>query len=799
MPVGKLYLSVFVLLLLSGMACIGATKLQAQRVIYIPEKPDKLLLESAKDMAHWLQKAGAGIFQVIETDQPPQKGIRLVPIQQVSITESQRRIVLSNGQSFHLRVNGLNDVIIAGTGLNSFVNGIYSFLHELGFRWYMPGDLWTKLGNIRNVPSIDKVYNPSFRDRHYGGSGGAAIIPGIDEKNTFIQDFRDWNRRNRLNADHVAKGHQGIAFYNANKVILDKHPEYYCFNKISKNGRLNFDNPAIVKLFADWALTQVKSNDPFPVIGVDPADGSGGADDCIPQSIAGIKTWSDKYFWMANQVASRLRPNDRRTKVVLYAYSRHAELPGFALHQNVYPVIIPYAFQYVDKPEPYIARWVKKMNGRPMGIYDYWNITQWSLCLPQLNLKTMSDRLQLWKRSNIQSIYLESTYANGPMGHAFWLGTQMMWDLDQPFESLFDQFLNDNFGNAAEDIRRMYLRWSTNYQFAAEAILSNEDLARASSKVKDPLILQRIGELKAYVRFIRLMETYKATSTIAAYEELIRYILSVHHLRLLHTSALIDLYIPRPKGYQVIKDRNLLSRKNAAVVPLDQSIIERNFREDRRRDQGIYKFSNLIFDVKNIRPAANTEKMNAALYLNNAIVFEFYINRPGKYIIAAGANKVSRLVVKNQSGAIIYERMIEASDAGFSDLPLDLKAGHYTLEWGKPGQFSRIRFPKELAVVSKDHSYDNAGFPNQYVYVPKDVAEIVYHDLYGPGTNRRGFWLDPDGKKVNPTPVLGTVYRISVPPRYRGRVWIFNVGHRTFKMLNIPDYYSLNPFEYIEK
>jgi hypothetical protein len=156
------------------------------------------------------------------------------------------------------------------------------------------------------------------------------------------------------------------------------------------------------------------------------------------------------------------------------------------------------------------------------------------------------------------------------MGHAFWLGTQLMWDLDQDSDKLFNEFLTDNFGDAAEDIKRMYVRWSTNYQWAAEAILSNDDLAKAAARVTDPLILERISELKAYVRFIRMMETYKANRTVEGYEELVRYILSIHHLRLLHTSALINLYIQKPGGYQVVKDRSLLAKKYSAVKPLNQ-------------------------------------------------------------------------------------------------------------------------------------------------------------------------------------------------------------------------------------
>lgn len=797
-----LKLFILSLLVFAGNGCAVPQVANAglpKKTIYLPAGVDKAVIESANDMAYWLQKAGAGEYSVVQGTEVPPNGIRLVPIMKTDLPNVQRAEVMENGQRFHLLVNGINDVRIAGSGKNSYINGIYTFLHELGFRWYMPGDLWAKLGDVHKDLRINRVYTPEFRDRQYSGSGGANAIPGLDEKDSFSVDFLTWNRRNRLSVDLAGKGHAGIAFYNANKDVLTKHPEYYCNGKITRNGRLNFDNRDLVKLFVDWSVSQVKPADPFPVIGVDPADGSGGQDDCLPKTIPGIKTWSDKYFWMANQVAAGLPASDNKTKVMMYAYNQHADVPSFPLHKNVFPVIIPYAFQDVTTPNDFIDRWVRKMNGREMGIYDYWNITQWSQCVPQFSIYEIPTRLRRWKESRINSIYLESTYAKGPMGHSYWLATQMMWNTGLDFDTLFNEFLVNNFGEAAGDIRRMYHRWSTNYQWAAEAILSNDDLARASAKVKDPLIRQRIAELKAYVRYIRLFEIYKADKTEAGYEELIRYVLSIHHLRMLHTSALISLYIPKPFNYKTITDRKQLAAKYGAVKPLSFADIERNFERDRKTDPPGFSISSLRFDIKKIKPAEGISRLNAPLYLNNTATYQFYMHRAGKVVIGAGASKETRMLVKNESGKIVYDRMLPATKEGFEDITLTLPEGAYSLQWGEPRRFSRIRFPKELAVVSQDHGYDNAGFPWQYVYVPSDVSEIVYHDMLGPGINQRGFWLDPDGNKVQATKLMGTIYQVKVPPKYRGKVWVLNIGHRTFKMLNIPDFYSLNPFTYSEK
>src|SRR5690606_30179392 len=208
--------------------------------------------------------------------------------------------------------------------------------------------------------------------------------------------------------------------------------------------------------------------------------------------------------------------------------------------------IIPYAFQNVAEPEQYIEMWHQKMNKRPMGIYDYWNITQWSSDVPQFNINAIPQKLRLWKKYNINTINLESTNAKGPMGHAFWLASQMMWDTDQSFEELYSEFLTKSFGPAANDIKRMYDRWSKNYQGSMDAPLSLQDLSKASSKTNDPVIQMRISELKAYVHYLLLYYDYINKPTVKGYTNLINYILGIHHLRLLQTHALQSRYIKPP-------------------------------------------------------------------------------------------------------------------------------------------------------------------------------------------------------------------------------------------------------------
>ena len=135
---------------------------------------------------------------------------------------------------------------------------------------------------------------------------------------------------------------------------------------------MDVSNPEVVRLFTEWALSQVKPGEEFPTIGVDPSDGAGGKDDCLPGNMPAIKTWSDKYFWLANQVAGKLDKNDTKTQVRLYAYANHAAPPNIELKKNVFPIIIPYAFQRISSPMGFIQTWSKNLRAQNLKIFIPW-------------------------------------------------------------------------------------------------------------------------------------------------------------------------------------------------------------------------------------------------------------------------------------------------------------------------------------------------------------------------------------------------------------------------------------------
>lgn len=788
------------LLLLTGLTTARlkvAGQLYFDNTIFVADNMPANVLESVKDMAYWLQKATGKKF-VIQSGEGgrKEKSIQLLWANKAGLSKALLAQLDKDGQSFYLTVNEREGVRIIGTGLNSFNNGIYTFLHELGFRWYMPGDTWTIVpATFKKKINISKVYTPDFRDRFYAGTGGVNAIAGTDPKNTFRQDYNLWNRRNRFSTDYKVKGHSGHLFYNAYKKIFDANPSWFCHGKRNWYGRMDISNPEVVRLFTEWALTQVKPGEDFPTIGVDPSDGAGGKEDCLPANIPGIKTWSDKYFWLANQVAAKLDKKDRKTQVQLYAYANHAAPPAFALEKNVYPIIIPYAFQRLTSANNFIKLWSDKMDGRPMGIYDYWNITQWSSGVPQFNIYSIPEKFRLWKQYNITSINLETTNGKGAMGHTLWLASQMMWNTRFSFDSLYQDFLATCFGPAAPDIKRMYDRWSRNYQEEMEVNLSLHDLAAASSKTKNPAIVARLNELKAYVHYLKLFYEFQSKpSSPEAFEKIRDYIHAIHGLRLVQSSALLERYIKAPKNFKAVSDKT----RDARALGTSAAIIEDQFKQDIKEHGVNYAISDFHFDIKKAKPITG-EKQSNPRYLNGRNVYQFFLSSAEAFEIKVGSGKGTKLIIADASKTWV-EQMIPASKDGYTIVKVKLPQGSYTLSFGDFDRFSRIIFPSNLVFVSSGMSYyDNAGYPSHYIYVPSDVNAIVYEDKLGPGVNKRGYWINPDGKRINAQKIRNSIYQVPVPLQYRGKVWTLVMGHRSFQMLNIPNVYSIRKFQYPEK
>ncbi|MDB6033709.1 MAG: hypothetical protein JWM16_4047, partial [Verrucomicrobiales bacterium] len=459
------------------------------------------------------------------------------------------------GQEFYLeRTNG--KTVIRYTVKTSMENGIYTLLDRWGFHWYGPGENWfVKPASVPQDDIPGRWIAPTFRNRSFFGTVGldfpSPTPRAFDPTNRFKAEWYAWKRRNRINADFKGAGHAGTTFYLENKKLLDSHPEWFNGTPGMRTGRIKIEVPEAVAAYKAWAKKRyTKGTGAFIEIGVDPEDGRGGNDDPLPpDGFSGIDKWNhaDKWWWLANEVAKEYSEDDSRIVVSMFAYGdgpKNALTPKFKLRRNVYPIIIPYAFQTAYLPEEMVRVWASKVDGA-MGLYDYWNITQWSQGLPQFDIYSLPGKLKFWHENKVDGIYVETTDAAGPMGHSWWLAGQLQFDLGKDLGALYRQYLTELFGPAAPAMQKMYDRWSRHPQGAGEVNLSLADLAAADDLVpKNSPAWKRINELKAYVHFMKLF--YAHDHTQESKDRIYEYLYSIHHLFMVQTAAFMGQHYLAP-------------------------------------------------------------------------------------------------------------------------------------------------------------------------------------------------------------------------------------------------------------
>ena len=718
------------------------------------------------------------------------------------------------GQEFYLERNS-SQTTIHYTTQNSLNNAVYTLLDHLGFRWYGPGEDWFVQPAKLSLATITGEWRgPSFRNRGFFGTGGLDVICPLDPANQYKTNWYTWKRRNRFSADFEGVGHTGQAFYLENQALCDAHfhipaqpGDWFNSESGKVNGRIKIEIADAVAAYKDWIHRKYDgAPGPFINIGVDPEDGRGGSDDPLPpDGFYGITGWNhaDKWWWLANEVSKDYDENDSHITVSMYAYGdgpTNALAPKFTLRKNVYPVIIPYAFQTAYMPNEMVTTWASTITGN-MGIYDYWNITQWSLGLPQFYLHGMQDKLTFWDANKINGIYIETTDAAGPMGHSWWISGQLQFNLDKEFGTVYNQYLTQCFGAAAPAMKKMFDRWSLNPQGAGEVSLSLADLAEADALVApDSPEWKRINELKAYVHYMKMY--YAHDGTQASKDAIFNYLYSIHHLMMVQTSAFMgQWYIP--------PFPNVLP-SGAGVTPLTDAQIHAQFLADLASDPKLYDVMNFQFDHARV---SYTEPIPSASWRfgRNPTAY-FMPQTSGTISFDAGCEgHDTPFILYTSAGNIIdepvgtgnfdYTETIGGRTWHMKQYTLNVTAG--TTYYARfRGGFNRFKMHSEIVVFNAHggDDFDNYAYPPHYFYVPQDCTEIIFYDGIAAQSGYTGSFKLPGETTWTQGTALGiqNLYRIAVPQSWKGQVVVCQFGHTVWNLKNIPNVLAMQPFAYDE-
>lgn len=394
---------------------------------------------------------------------------------------------------------------------------IFGFLYDAGFRWYFPGEKWQVIPNSPDLfAGESRIVSPDFRARTFFGTGGFGprkLAPDPDLE--VLSAWRDWQCRNRWGGEVKRVGHAGDDIIHRLADVFEENPDFRAMVDgarvpMDKQFQFSYGNPRFQEWYVnermDWLRRAVERDPDTLAVSTDPADG--GQPHCeSPESMAlGDGSVSDRVFTLTNLTARALATEFRDRWVAVNAYNRHLRVPSIPLEPNIFVQVIPYAFNRSGlDAEELIEAWGKKHPGR-IGIYDYWNITDWVRCEPHLkNLLTIPGRIRYWQENGITSAALESSASIGAMGLQLMIASRLFWDTTENPETLLNEFFATMFGPSEPSVRRMFDRWSHEFLLTPQEIaLSYRDLDEAMRLAEGkPDIEARLRDLIGYVFFLQ--------------------------------------------------------------------------------------------------------------------------------------------------------------------------------------------------------------------------------------------------------------------------------------------------------
>lgn len=456
---------------------------QARFDIVLLNDSSELLAHAANDLALHLQKISNGPFSVL--DSPAAKpqiriGTRHHPRLNTQFSHLQTR------DSFSIRTetdsSGQSHIFLVGSDSTATAFAIYTFLEDLGCRWFMPGTYGEIIPQTeRLVWSVNaRSEKPDFRFRQiwwaYGGPKETA------------QEFEIWKLRNKVNFPKVQHGHNLTNTVPPEKYFAT-HPEYYALvNGERQTTQLCTSNPTVIRLVIDRINQFFDENPDFEAYSLCPDDNTnfcecencraldaGGLDKNYP----GKPVVTDRYIQFLNQVARGIQPRHPGKKVATYAYVNYSTPP---VREKVDPNVVVFFTSSVycsahgigdlhcasrQEMKQALAGWVA--TGAPVYIYDY-DPTPYNAELPWplfgARQREMSDYLTL----GIQGFSFESHNSWATLSPNFYIAAKTMWNSRQNLPDLLTDFTEKFFGDAHPAMTEYYLTLESMLKNATEKV-----------------------------------------------------------------------------------------------------------------------------------------------------------------------------------------------------------------------------------------------------------------------------------------------------------------------------------------
>lgn len=370
---------------------------------------------------------------------------------------------IGEGGAFSIRKKRTR-VFIRGADPEAWANGIYTICRDLlGARWYWSGELgfeWIP-PRLNHFPNRALTRRPAFIQRHFGP----------------IQ--QPFGYRNRLNSIYSFNHNLARIF---NSKLFRETPEV--FSRI--NGRRrnpkgsagrdpqpDFSNPLTVEVAARATIeyfTKNPSERSFSLSINDNVlfDTSERTRRIVSplRYFRGRPNYTDLVFAFVNRVAERVfdqaglweTPSGEPRYLGALAYYWTEAAPSIPLHPRVMPVLTSDRAQWRDpgyqtEDKTLIEEWMRSGAER-VATWDYYFGAPY-LYPRQMN-QWIDESLKYLNESGVDVFFSELPLFFGLDGAKAWLASELLWDPHQDASDLLDEYYQNFFGAAAENIRAFY-------------------------------------------------------------------------------------------------------------------------------------------------------------------------------------------------------------------------------------------------------------------------------------------------------------------------------------------------------
>lgn len=563
-----------------------------------------LVKDAVTDLQFQLNKATGADFKIDAKDTLGSNGIRLIKLDEKINAGYDKRLDPNNDDAVLLQSDGEHGIKIIAYTRQGLINGIYTYLDTLGFRWYHPGEEWTITPKLKGIGfKCDEVCVPDFALRTFFGTWGTPRNRVIDKTGEIDKEWNLWSMRNRLGGGYALKGHTwGAVLAQWHDYFRDRPEEM----AMVKGKRIGVDAPSnkfcisnedFQKVFVFHMVRQLKkmiSDNPnlqVYCVSVEPSDGDG---DCECDACKKMGSVSTRDFFLANFVAKEFQKISPKAYVNLYAYNTHAAPPDLKLEPNVIVQIIPYGYQNISSPQQMIEAWKKKSDH--LFIYDYYGLPILNLDQPLHNVLApwrFAERIKYWHDQNIKGITLESSYSIGATGVGLYLFARLGWNVHQDEWRLLKEYYHQCYGPAYNAV------WFAQQALADDSLGKSVVLDKVDhnfnndlKKLKlEPEQKALVTDFKAYLHYLKLLYKMQATDAkgdTVAVDNLLRYTYSIFMRKEVHPFPVNEWPINFGHTADYVKKNwstfniNAPGMKYASVVQLTDEEIEKLFEEDLR-------------------------------------------------------------------------------------------------------------------------------------------------------------------------------------------------------------------------